>query len=102
MPPIRLTVKLWVKDGAFQSFEAFETAAFKIMKQHGADILSVDRNHSATDGSPHEIHILEFPSTIAFEDYRTDPALLAMSGLREQCIAKTEVTVGSQRSFAPD
>jgi uncharacterized protein (DUF1330 family) len=96
MPPIRLTVKLWVKDGAFQSFETFETAALAIMKQHGAQVLDIDQNHTATDGAPHEIHTLEFPSAHVFEAYRTDPTLQAMAELRKSCVAKTEIIIDDQ------
>jgi uncharacterized protein (DUF1330 family) len=93
MSEVRLTVKLWVKDEAFMTFEKFENAAFKIMEAHGGKVLKIDQNHTASDGLPHEVHYLEFQSMAAFDAYKADPALALMADLRERCIAKTEVTV---------
>ncbi|MEP4197669.1 MAG: DUF1330 domain-containing protein [Aliishimia sp.] len=91
MDYFRLEAKLWVRNGRFKDFTDFETAAFKIMALHGGKVLDVQKNHSATDNKPHEIHVLEFPTLAAFEAYKTDPALLKLAQLREKCIAKTEV-----------
>lgn len=86
-----VTAKLWVRDGRFEAFAAFEEKAFVIMARHGAKVLRVDQNHSASDGSAHEVHVLEFPDMDSFDAYRSDPALVALADQREACIAKTEV-----------
>jgi uncharacterized protein (DUF1330 family) len=93
MRPLKITAKLWVKDGRFAGFQTFETAAFAIMATHGATIINVQQTHDARDGLPHETHDLEFPDVHSFEAYKSDPALVALAPLRESCIAKTEVVI---------
>lgn len=80
-----------MKDARYEQFRAFEDAAFLIMARHGAKVVSVIQTHEATDGGPHETHVLEFPNNAAFDAYRTDPELVSMAALREACIAKTDI-----------
>lgn len=93
MPRIQITAKLWVKDERFADFEAFENAALAIIGKHDGKVLSVQKDHAATGGPPHETHVLDFPSISAFEAYQVDPDLLGMKNLRASCIEKTVVVV---------
>ena len=82
-----------MRDDAFDEFERFENAAFRIMHQHEGQILNIQKYHGATDGQPHEIHTIEFPDVAAFEAYKADPSLLELAQLRSKCIARTEVSI---------
>ena len=94
MPSLVVTVRLWVKDARFSEFADFETRAFKIMAHHGVEIVSIVQDHAQTlsEGS-HETHILKFPDSAAFEAYRADLALLALSDLRDACTARTKIAI---------
>lgn len=96
MERIYITVRLWVKSDRFTEFTNFENKALAIMTSHGGKLLGLRKNHAACDGQPHETHLMEFPSPLAFEAYKTDPDLLAMTQIREACIAKTEVMIFDQ------
>ena len=39
----------------------------------------------------HEVHVFEFKSRENFINYRSDPALLSLAGLREQAIKSTNI-----------
>ncbi len=91
MTALRIIAQLWVKDGAFQAFNQYERAALACAVKHGATIVEIKQNHAADDGTPHEIHVIDFPSQAAFAAYRNDPAIVAMAELRERSIARTDI-----------
>lgn len=94
MPSLVVTVRLWVKDARFSELRTSKRVLSKIMAHHGVEIVSIVQDHVQTlsDG-PHETHILKFPDSAAFEAYRADPALLALSDLRDACTARTEIAI---------
>jgi uncharacterized protein (DUF1330 family) len=93
---IVLVVQLYVHPGRAAEFHRFETEAARIMRRHGGRIERVIRpNGPATDGLPHEVHVVSFESAAGFEGYRADPELRALGALRESAIARTEVLVGT-------
>ena len=94
-PRLILVVTLEVRNEAAADFERFETHAAEIMSKWEGRIERVIRlDGAATAGSFREIHIVSFRDQAAFDAYRCDPELVALSGLREKAIVTTEVVQG--------
>ena len=90
-----LVAALYIHPGREAEFERFETAAAAIMKRHGGAIERHIRCTAQADkAQPYEVHIVTFPDEPAFERYRTDPALAALSELRASAIRQTSVWTG--------
>jgi uncharacterized protein (DUF1330 family) len=87
---IHLCVLLWPKPGAAAALAAYEDEVLELLSSHGARVLQRARTDGA-DGAPLEIHVLEFPSQVALDDYLGDERRFALSGAREAAIARTEV-----------
>lgn len=62
----------------------------ELLGDHGARVLQRVRGDGA-DGQPLEVHVLEFPSQAALDDYMTDERRMALADEREGAIARTEV-----------
>ena len=92
---INILVTLEVK--SFKLLTAFETKAVQIMSVYGGRLISAFETVRNADDSGEEIHLLEFPSLTAFDEYRLDPQLLASAELRNEAIASTEVVISSEQ-----
>ena len=92
---INILVTLEVK--SFKHLTAFETKAVQIMSVYGGRLISAFETVRNTDDSGQEIHLLEFPSLTAFDEYRLDPQLMASAELRNEAIASTEVVISSEQ-----
>ena len=93
-----LVASLFIHPGREVEFRQFETEAARIMKKYGGQIKQVIRPTVAGQPgpSPHEIHIVSFPSLESFEAYRGDPDLATLAPLRQAAIARTEVIIGEE------
>ena len=93
--PIVLVVELWIAPGRAAEFERFETAAASIIGRHGGSIAR-RIGLEGGDGSdePDEVHVVTFPSTVAYEAYRADPALSSLSAPRAKAIRRTVIRQG--------
>lgn len=91
---IHVLVKLEVAD--FSALEQFESAAVSIMKNHGGDIVSAFEAERDSENSGVEIHLLQFPSKMKFEQYRADERLKPLAELREQAIRNSEITISNR------
>ena len=93
-----LVASLFIHPGREIEFRQFETEAARIMKKYGGQITQVIRPTAAGQPgfSPHEIHIVSFPSLESFEAYRGDPNLATLAPLRQAAIARTEVIMGEE------
>lgn len=81
------------------SMREFEAKAIRIMKEHGGELLSAfepDPGES-TEDSVNEVHCLRFPSLAAFHNYRNDPDLKSLSGLRGRAISDVKILVSKKR-----
>tara|TARA_R110001592_G_scaffold997_2_gene5845 strand:- start:2482 stop:2808 length:327 start_codon:yes stop_codon:yes gene_type:complete len=84
-----ILAELQVRD--FEAFERFESLAIKVMAKYGGELISAfETQRQANTGV--EIHLLSFPSTEAFEQYRADGELAALRNLREIAIEGTTLT----------
>lgn len=88
---LHVLVRLEVKD--FAILAKFELQAAQIMASYGGQIVAAFETERNADNSGKEVHLLTFPDTAAFDAYRQDAALLALSSLRKQAIADTSVEV---------
>lgn len=93
--PVIIVAILTLRTGASQSFREFETKAARIMSRYGGVIeRSVVVEPLAPREPAREVHVVTFPDPDAFANYRIDPDLAALAGLRLASIAHTEVLIG--------
>ncbi|MBI3245739.1 MAG: NIPSNAP family protein [Deltaproteobacteria bacterium] len=95
---IILVASLFIHPGHEAEFRQFETEAARIMRKYGGRIERVIRPHASVPlgSSPHEIHIVSFPSMAQFEAYRKDGDLAKCTPLRQSAIARTEIIIGEE------
>ncbi|HKV54458.1 MAG TPA: DUF1330 domain-containing protein [Candidatus Binataceae bacterium] len=92
---LTLVVALFVVDGHEAEFERFESAAATIMARYGGVLeRRIACGSSSGEDGPHEVHIVTFPDRQAFERYRDDADLRAMTEIRERTIGRTIVWTG--------
>lgn len=92
---VTLIVLLIVREGRESAFEDFEVEATRIMRRYGGRIerrLALSRGDDSEQ--PDEVHLVTFPSSRAFDDYRADPGVSALAELRDEVIRKTVVWRG--------
>jgi uncharacterized protein (DUF1330 family) len=80
-----------------EELQKYEAQVMPILEKHGGKLLSAfkPRGHENGD-SPDEIHLIEFPSQEAFQSYRADPGVAALSECRQSAISETTVYVSEQ------
>ena len=79
---------------------AASTLCVNLKRAHGGTLISAfEPEVAGADGTPDEVHLLEFPPAPVFAAYRADPRLGKLSELRASAIAKTVVYV-SQKKIA--
>ena len=95
---IILVASLFIHPGQEVEFRQFETQAVRVMKKYGGRIENVIRPTASvpSGSSPHEIHIVSFPSMEQFEAYRGDAELAKLAPLRQSAIARTEIVIGEE------
>ena len=74
---------------ALRLFREYEDEAAQILVEYGGKI---ERIINIDDGR--EVHVVTFPNHEAFRSYRDDSHLAALAGIREACIAHTELLIG--------
>jgi uncharacterized protein (DUF1330 family) len=83
--------------GGIQGVRDYESSVVPVMRDHGGRLLSAFRPRNQGDSDcPGEIHLIEFPSDRAFEAYRSDPRVSALSGVRQRAISRTTVFVSEE------
>src|SRR5215467_2916933 len=88
--PLTLCILLWAHPGAEEALTAYEDQVLAFVPDHGGRVLQRARS-SGAGGYPLEIHLLEFPSPQALDDYVADGRRAALAGDRDRVIARTEV-----------
>lgn len=87
---IWVVASLWVKEDREAEFQAYEAQALAILAEHGGEVVSRFR----PDSGPTEVHILKIASESAFQAFRDDPRLRALSDMRLAAIERTEILIG--------
>lgn len=94
---LHIVALLYAGDGGVPALRAFERQAIAILRSHGGNLISALAPAPAPDGTePDEIHLLTFPSLTAFEAYRNDPRLAALSDERAHAIRQTVVYTAAE------
>ena len=94
---MQILAMLYAGADGLDGLRAFERQAIPILREHGGTLVRAFEPEAAGTGdTPHEIHLLEFPSSEAFAAYRSDPRLAALSELRERGISRTVVYVSAR------
>jgi uncharacterized protein (DUF1330 family) len=86
--PVVLCVLLWAASGQQQALVEYEDRVLRLLTAHRARVLSRIR---AVEGQPDEVQLLEFPSEDALTAFMEDPTRVALAGLRDRAVARTEV-----------
>ena len=86
--PVVLCVLLWAAPGQQQALVEYEDRVLRLLTAHRARVLSRIR---AVEGQPDEVQLLEFPSEDALTAFMEDPTRVALAGLRDRAVARTEV-----------
>lgn len=87
---MNLCVLLWAKPGAEAALVSYEDRVLELLGDHGARVLQRVRGDGA-NGGPLEVHVLEFASQVALDNYMEDGRRMALAGEHEAAIARTEV-----------
>ena len=69
------------------AFRAYEDQVLPLLNEHGGRLQRRLRNELGTL----ELHIISFPSDVAFQNYRADPRRTAATPLLETSSAKLEL-----------
>ncbi|MQA92646.1 MAG: hypothetical protein GEU90_20895 [Gemmatimonas sp.] len=94
--PLILVVSLWINPTRVAEFVAYERRASRIMARYGGQIERAIRldGEPRSEEPPFEIHIVRFPDEDAFDCYRSDSELTALSPAREEVILRTSIERG--------
>jgi uncharacterized protein (DUF1330 family) len=88
--PVTLCVLLTPVPGGAQRLAEYEDRVLALLPAHGGRLLSRVRAEDP-ESEPFEVHVIEFPTEGALEDYLEDPARQALRELRDAAIASTEI-----------
>lgn len=84
---------LHVRASELPRFETYERLALGIAARHGGRLERAVRSE-VREGTCTEVHLLSFPTPESFTSFRADPDIVALAGLRDAVITKTELTCG--------
>lgn len=93
-----ISVHLYAHQGNITALRAFEQEALALIDRHDGRLLAAFKpanpDHSAE--IPDEIHLLQFPSQAAFDDYRQSPETAALAQKRQMAIQKTHIYLSEE------
>jgi uncharacterized protein (DUF1330 family) len=87
---VTLCVLLWAWAGREAELVEYEDAVLPFVADHGGAVLHRARTHGERD-EPNEVHLIQFPSETALDDYIKDPRRAALAGVRDQAIERTQL-----------
>lgn len=85
---ITICVMLWARAGCEQPLADYEDQVLASLGRHQGRVLSRMR---VLDDGPCEIQILEFASEGALAEFQNDPERLALAGLRDEAVERTQI-----------
>jgi aminoglycoside 6'-N-acetyltransferase len=88
--PVTLCVLLWAVPGNENTLIEYEDLVLARLDAYGARVLRRVRNVQSST-SPFEVQLIELPTEDALAQFMEDPDRLALSDLRAQGVARTEV-----------
>lgn len=98
---IQIVVLLTINN--HDAYQEYETTAIRIMNKYGGKLVSAFEPNYAESSDIHcnEIHYLEFPDIESFRQYRCDPEISKLAGLRAEAISNTEIIVSGKNKIYP-
>ena len=87
---LTLCVLVWPHEGREAALIEYEDKVLRLVPEHGGRVLERARTTGAPD-EPLEVHVLEFPSEAALNEYMHDDRRTRLSGDRDRSIARTQV-----------
>lgn len=94
---VKVLVMLYAGPDGLEALAAFESKAITLVEKHHGRLETAFRPEtSANPDQPDEIHLLEFPSSQAFENFKSDPAHNLLANERRRAISKTTVIMSGQ------
>ena len=82
---MRMLVQFDLSEADLALFESYENQVLALLPHHGAKLETRVRS---IDGR-REVHLLHFPNARAREDFRNDPARLAIQDVWKRCGARS-------------
>ncbi len=94
---LHVLVHLYAGAEGLESLRRYESQVLPFLAEHGGQLLSAFRPQ-AQEGIdvPDEIHLLEFPSTLALDGYRNDRRVRALRKERQGAIARMQVYISKE------
>ena len=91
-----LTVMLYLYEGKEAAFANYEEQVLPLLQRYGGKMLyrtqpALETELPHRQELPYEMHLLSFPSEIAFQDYLQDPDRIALTLLQRSIIRKAVV-----------
>ena len=93
---LHIFVHLYVIPDQIETFRAYETAALRIFRKHGGELITAVRPILNQPDAPFEIHHLTIDSEEAFKAFRQDPDHKALADMRQQCMSHTDIYLATQ------
>lgn len=81
---------LWASPGQETALTGYETRVLALIPEHGGEVVQRVRG-DGSDGHPHEVQLLRFPSRNAIDSYLNDPRRRALADERDRVVERTDV-----------
>lgn len=88
---IQIIALLYAGQHGIKGLREFESLAIPILKEHGGVLVSASSKMDRADTEPDEIHVIQFPSNIEFDAYKSDKRIIEMATFREEMIDRMEI-----------
>ncbi|MFD4991902.1 hypothetical protein ACFWH7_06380 [Cellulosimicrobium cellulans] len=89
---VTLCVLLWPTEGNAGLLSRYEDDVLALVPVHGGRVLSRVRALPGQDSTlPTEVQVIEMPDDDALAAYMADPARMALAGVRDQAVARTDI-----------
>jgi len=90
--PITLCVLLWPVEGQAEGLSRYEDEVLALVPVHGGRVVQRVRALPGQDPTlPTEVQVVEMPDDAALAAYLADPARVALAGLRDRVVARTDL-----------
>lgn len=89
--PLTLCVLLWSTDGEQDRLSAYEDEVLALLPEYGGAVTSRVQRIGTDEQQPYEVQVIELPDQAAMDGYLADPRRTALSSVRDEVVARTEI-----------
>lgn len=86
---MNVMILIYCHPGKAERLREYEQKARPLIEKHGGRFVSIWEGLGGEE--PDEIHLLEFESESGFRNFRQDPQLKALTPLRAEAVARSQV-----------